>query len=213
MDPSFRLAEPAFPIVVSGPSGVGKTVLCRRLLDSLPNLVRSVSATTRAMRPGEEDGVSYFFWDEKRFAQERDGGGLLEWARVHGHHYGTPRAWLEEQLSAGLSVVLNIDVQGAAQIRRSDPRALLIFVLPPSMEELGRRLRGRRTDTEAEIRRRLRTAAEELARLPEYDTLVVNDSLETATEDLVSIVRAERLRVARRVSAGWRLPALQEEQS
>jgi guanylate kinase len=211
VDPSFRLAEPAFPIVVSGPSGVGKTVLCRRLLDSLPHLVRSVSATTRRIRPGEQDGASYYFWDEKRFAQERDGGALLEWALVHGHHYGTPRVSLEERLAAGLSVVLNIDVQGAAQIRRSDPRALLIFVLPPSMAELARRLRGRETDDEDEIRRRLRTAAGEVARLPEYDALVVNDSLEMATEDLISIVRAERLRVARRVSAGWRLPALQEE--
>jgi guanylate kinase len=206
MGASFRLSEPAFPIVVSGPSGVGKTVLCRRLIDALPRLARSISATTRPIRPGETDGESYIFWSEARFREEQAGDGLAEWALVHGHHYGTPRSWLDARLAAGVSPVLNIDVQGAAQMRRVYPSSLLVFILPPSMKELEKRLRGRETDAHDEIRRRLETAKVEIGRLPEYDHVVVNDRLEAAVDDLVAVVRGERARVSRRLPAGWRFP-------
>lgn len=211
MGASFRLSEPAFPIVVSGPSGVGKTVLCRRLIEAHPRLARSISATTRPMRGGETDGTSYLFWTEDRFRSERERGALAEWALVHGHHYGTPRSWLDAKLAAGVSPVLNIDVQGAAQMRGAYPASLLVFILPPSMEELEKRLRGRETDAEEEIRRRLQTAVTEIARLPEYDHVVVNDRLETAVAELVAVVRGERARVTRRVGSSWRFPDAGEE--
>jgi guanylate kinase len=191
------LPEQAFPIVVSGPSGVGKTVLCRELLRLIPCTVRSVSLTTRPPRPGEIDGESYFFCTQARFLQQRDGGELAEWALVHDHYYGTPRAWLDGRLAAGESVVLNIDVQGGLSIRRAYPQALLIFILPPDWRELEQRLLLRETDSEAEIRRRLDTARRELEFLPQYDYAIVNADLEQAVATLISIVRAERRSVRR----------------
>lgn len=206
MDPSYRLAEAAFPIVVSGPSGAGKTVLCRELGDALPDLRRSISATTRPRRGAEEDGEAYFFWSRERFLTVRDQGGFAEWAEVHGQLYGTPKAWLDERLAAGSPVVLNIDVQGGLQLRASYPGALLVFVLPPSLNVLEARLRGRGTDPPAEIERRLRTAREEIGQLPKYDAVIINDRLDEATADLVAVVRAERLRTGRRVPRGWTWP-------
>lgn len=194
-----RLLDPAFPIVISGPSGVGKTVLCRRLVDAVPWTCLSVSATTRPPRPRERAGESYHFHDRDRFLEEREAGGLAEWAEVHGHLYGTPCETLERKLREGVSVVLNIDVQGGLKIRRLYPDALLVFVLPPSAEVLEERLRLRATDATGEIQRRLETAERELLFLPEYDYVVVNADLETASEDLIAIVRAERARVARRL--------------
>jgi guanylate kinase len=210
MDQEFGLALPAFPVVVSGPSGVGKTVLCRRLCESLPRVVRSISATTRLPRVDERDGESYFFWSEKRFRAEADSGGLAEWAEVHGRLYGTPRPWLDGRLVAGESPVLNIDVQGGLQVRTVYPAALLVFLLPPSWASLEARLRGRGTDAEAEIQRRLRNAEREIEVLPRYDAVIVNDRLDEATLDLVSIVRAERLRTSRRMAAGWEPPPRKE---
>jgi guanylate kinase len=194
-----RLRDQAFPIVVSGPSGVGKTVLCQALLREIPWTARSVSATTRPPRAGETEGESYFFYSEARFVQERESGALAEWATVHGHLYGTPRAWIDRRLRAGTSVILNIDVQGGLAIRRAYPQSVLVFVLPPSWEELEQRLYSRETDGEAEIRRRLDTARREIAVLPLYDYAVVNDDLALAARTLVSIAQAERARVARRL--------------
>lgn len=207
MDQDFGLALPAFPVVVSGPSGVGKTVLCRRLCAVLPRVVRSVSATTRPPRVDERDGESYFFWSEARFRTEIESGGLAEWAEVHGRLYGTPRSWLDERLVAGESAVLNIDVQGGFQVRAVYPSALLVFLLPPSWDALEARLRGRGTDAEEEIQRRLRNAEREIQVLPRYDVVIVNDRLDEAVADLLSAVRAERARVARRVPADWAPPA------
>jgi guanylate kinase len=204
MDPIPRLPAPAFPVVVSGPSGVGKTVLCRRLFDALPWTTPSISATTRPPRPGERDGQSYFFYDRKRFEAERTAGHLAEWAEVHGNLYGTPRDWLDQKLREGLSVVLNIDVQGGLSLRRLYPESLLVFVLPPSMTMLEKRLRERGTDSEEEICHRLRTAERELLCLPLYDSVVVNEGLEEAAVDLTAIVRGERARVARRLPKGER---------
>jgi guanylate kinase len=210
MDQDFGLTLPAFPVVVSGPSGVGKTVLCRRLCESLPRMVRSISATTRPPRINERDGQSYFFWTETRFRAEIDRGELAEWAEVHGRLYGTPRSWLDERLAAGESAVLNIDVQGGLQVRTMYPSALLIFVLPPSWGVLEARLRGRGTDTEEEIHRRLRNAEREIRVLPRYDAVIVNDRLDEAAIDLVSVVRAERARASRRIAPGWEPPPRRE---
>lgn len=199
MDLIPRLIDPAFPIVVSGPSGVGKTVLCRRMVETLPWTILSISATTRPPRKEEQEGESYLFYGEERFATERNGHSLAEWAEVHGYLYGTPRAWLDQKLREGLCVVLNIDVQGGLNLRQAYPEALLVFVLPPSMEVLEQRLRRRGTDSAESIELRLRTAARELRCLPLYDAVLVNQDLERAAEDLIAIARGERARVSRRL--------------
>lgn len=207
MDQDFGFALPAFPVVVSGPSGVGKTVLCRRLCESLPRMVRSISATTRPPRADELDGHSYFFWSDSRFRAEIERGELAEWAEVHGRLYGTPRSWLDECLTAGESAVLNIDVQGGLQVRTMYPSALLVFLVPPSWAALEARLRGRGTDAEDEIQRRLRNAEREIRVLPRYDAVIVNDRLDEAALDLISVVRGERARISRRIADGWEPPS------
>ena len=202
MSPLPRLIIPAFPFVVSGPSGVGKTVLCRSLLEAMPRAVRSISATTRPRRCDEVDGESYFFYTADQFHHERSANGMAEWAEVHGHLYGTPRSWLDARLAEGLTAVLNIDVQGGMNIRARYPNAVLVFLLPPSIEELEQRLRGRKTDAEEEIHRRLNRALAELQMVDKYDYVVVNGDREAAVEELLSIVRAERARVSRALIAG-----------
>jgi guanylate kinase len=176
-------------IILSGPSGSGKSTVVERLLagGGLP-LRRSVTATTRAPREGERDGVHYHFWPRERFERERDAGALLEWADVFGHLYGTPRAEVEPHRDRGQGVVLVIDVQGAAQVRAACPDAVSVFLLPPSRQELERRLRERGTDGEAAVRRRLAGALGELARVGEYDYWVVNRDLARAVADLQEIV-------------------------
>jgi guanylate kinase len=194
-----ELKDAAFPIVVSGPSGVGKTVLCQRLIQALPWTVRCITATTRPKRKGEEDGVNYFFYSDQDFVRERDREALAEWAEVHGHFYGTPKKFLDARLDEGRSVVLNIDVQGGLSIRRAYPEALLIFLLPPTMAVLEDRLRRRGTDSEEVIARRLVNARKEMQVLPDYDYVVINGELETASGELIAIARAERARVSRRL--------------
>lgn len=193
-----QLVDTGFPLVVSGPSGVGKTVLCRAILDQIPQSERSISATTRERREGEVDGESYFFYSPARFAAEVESGGMAEWAEVHGRLYGTPRAWLDRRLAASVTVVLNIDVQGGLAIRRAYPDCVLVFLLPPSVEVLRARLEGRATDGQPEVERRLKRAIEEMKVVDQYDYVVVNGELEAAGADLLSIVRAERSRVSRR---------------
>jgi guanylate kinase len=197
--PLPRLQDPAFPIVVSGPSGVGKTVLCRRLCQSLPWTALTVTATTRAPRGDEKHGVSYLFYDETRFREERDQGRLVEWAEVHGYLYGSPRVWLDQKLREGTSPVLNIDVQGGLHVKEAYPQSVLVFVLPPSWSALEARLRARGTESPEAIRRRLDTAERELQVLPKYEYVLVNDGLEEAAAELISIVRAERARLSRRL--------------
>lgn len=177
-------------LVVSGPAGAGKGTLVSRLSDRVSDVWVSVSATTRAPRPGEVDGVHYFFYDEERFDRAVEEGGMLEWAHVHGHRYGTPRATVEEMMAQGRQVVLEIDVQGAFQVREMIPAAKLIFIEPPSLEVLESRLRGRGTEDDAEVRRRMKTAKVELSRKMEYDVQLVNDDLDQATEALVDLVNA-----------------------
>jgi guanylate kinase len=187
-----------FLVVLSGPSGVGKTVLCRRLLDRDPRLVLSISATTRPPRGHERDAVDYYFWSEPQFRSAIDRGHFLEWALVHGHLYGTPRASLEDELKQGRYPLLDVDVQGGRSVKALVPDAVLVLVAPPSRAALESRLRGRKTDTEAVIQERLAGASRELAEWERYDYLVVNDGLEETVDQVGAIIAAERLRVTRR---------------
>lgn len=182
--------------VISSPSGGGKTTVIRRLLGRVPKLVRSVSVTTRPPRPSERHGVDYRFVSVEVFKRLQRQGDLLEWAQVHQAYYGTPRPAVERIVSAGCDVVLSIDVQGAKQVRRRfGTRAVLIFLLPPSLRDLRARLMKRRTETPESMRERLRAAHRELACVEWYDYGVVNQSLERAVEQVRAIIVAERLRV------------------
>ena len=175
--------------VITGPSGVGKGTLIRRLRERIPGLELSVSATTRPPRPGEQDGVDYHFASNEEFDRMAREGRLLEHATYSGHKYGTPRSEVEPLLAEGRSVVLEIEVQGARQVRRSMPEAIQVFIAPPSPEALRERLQGRGTDRPEEIERRLAVAEEELAARREFGHVVVNDELDRATDELVELVR------------------------
>jgi len=174
--------------VIAGPSGVGKGTIVRHLLDRLPRLRVSVSATTRPPRSSERDGVDYFFVSDDAFSRMAREGGLLEWAEVFGHRYGTPVRPVQEALAAGHDVVLEIDVQGAFQVREKMPSAVLILLEPPSMAELERRLRTRATEDEQRLAERLATTGWELDQRAWFDHTVVNDDLEGAVDRLVAII-------------------------
>jgi guanylate kinase len=179
--------------VLAGPSGVGKGTIVRELVSRDPEgLSLSVSVTTRAPRPGEVDGVDYFFVDDDAFDRMIRAGELLEWAEIVGHRSGTPRGFVEDRLAAGRDVLLEIDVVGASQVRERVPGSVLIFVDPPSMEELERRLRGRGTETEERIRLRLETADWELEQREWFDHVIVNDDLERASSQVAAIIDASR---------------------
>jgi len=177
--------------VITGPSGVGKGTLIRGLLERVPKLALSVSATTRPPRPGEVDGVDYHFLSADEFERRVAAGEFVEHARYSGHRYGTLRSELERQLAAGVPVVLEIEVQGARQVRAAIPDAVAVFIAPPSREALRARLVGRGTDTPEQVRERLLLAERELAAQPEFAHVVVNDRLEDAVSELVAIVRRE----------------------
>lgn len=177
--------------VITGPSGVGKGTLIRQLLDRVPGLELSVSATTRPPRPGEEDGVAYHFLDDAAFEARVAEGDFVEWAEYSGRRYGTLRSELEKRTAAGAPVVLEIEVQGARQVRETLPSAVRIFIAPPSPDVLRNRLVGRGTDSEEEIERRLTVAEEELAACAEFPHVVRNDRLEDAIAELERIVRTE----------------------
>ncbi len=183
--------------VVSAPSGAGKTTLCREMRQRLHDLAYSVSVTTRAPRPGEIDGSDFQFVSEPAFRAMLDRGELAEWAAVHTNLYGTPAAPMETALRDGRDVLLDIDTQGAAQLRARYPEAVLIFIVAPSMSELEQRLRERRSDGEPEIARRLERARDEVTLWRRYDYLIVNRDVKEAMEQLESIIQAERCRVAR----------------
>jgi guanylate kinase len=188
-------------VVISAPSGAGKSTIVKGLLEGDENLRLSVSMTTRPARAGEVDGVDYRFVDDATFDKVVADEGLAEWANVHDHRYGTPVDFLEAETEAGRDVLLDIDVQGARAIREAYPYAVLIFIAPPSVEELERRLRSRGTEDEESITRRLATGVQELDAWPEYDYLVVNDDVGTAVDTIFAIITAELHRTARLDSA------------
>jgi guanylate kinase len=182
-------------LVISGPSGAGKSTLIARFLEANPQFVRAISYTTRPPRSGERDGIDYFFVSPEKFQQMTLDGVFLEHAQVFGqHNYGTSRHFVAENFAAGRSVIKDVDVQGAIQIRRSFPSAVQVFVVPPSREEIERRLRGRGTEGEEQIRRRMAEAQIELMQWAEYDYLVLNGDLDDAVADLSAVVRAEQLK-------------------
>jgi guanylate kinase len=183
--------------VVSAPSGAGKTSLVRALLDSTGDeLVLSVSHTTRMPRPGEVDGRDYHFVDAETFRRMIDDGAFLEYARVFDNYYGTARQGIEAQLTQGRDVILEIDWQGARQVRQALPESVGIFILPPSREALRERLRARGQDDEAVIARRMQDAANEMSHYGEYDYLVINEVFSAARDELAAIIRCRRLRLA-----------------
>jgi guanylate kinase len=174
--------------VITGPSGVGKGTVIRGLLERLPQLELSVSATTRAPRPGERDGVDYRFLSDEEFDRRVGAGDFLEHARYSGHRYGTLRSELRRRTEAGIPVVLEIELQGARQVRDAMPEAVQVFIAPPSLDALRARLMGRGTDTPEEVEARLRTAEGEMAARDEFAHVVVNDRLEQAVDELAAIV-------------------------
>jgi guanylate kinase len=193
--PKSVLARRGLMLVLSSPSGAGKTTLSRKLLEIEPTMELSVSVTTRPPRPGEVDGRDYRFIDQTRFDRMAKNNELLEWAEVFGNFYGTPQAPVEAAMAAGRDIVFDIDWQGTQQLRQSARADMAsIFVLPPSIRELERRLRIRAQDDESVIRRRMAKAADELSHWPEYDYVIVNDDLARAFADVRTILAAERLK-------------------
>jgi guanylate kinase len=188
------MARQPLIVVVSAPSGAGKTSLCEEAARRLPRLVHSVSYTTRPSRPDEQDGRDYHFVDEPTFRKMIEAGDFAEWAMVHRHLYGTSRPLLEKHFSEGLDVILDIDTQGAAILRRVYSDGVFVFVVPPTLGLLEARLRQRRTDSDDEIRRRLARAREELRHFANYRYVIVNDIFNEAVGQLCSIITAERSR-------------------
>lgn len=180
-------------LVLSAPSGAGKSTLCKKLREEFPDFGFSVSCTTRAMRSGEVNGEDYFFVSEAEFVKMRDGGQFAEWAEVHGNFYGTPLAPVRAMLHNGIDVLFDIDVQGAAQLKSVMPDATYVFILPPDMAELERRLGLRGADTAASMKLRLANAAQELREAFWYNALIVNDDLEKAYASLRSVYMAATL--------------------
>ncbi len=187
-------------IVISGPSGAGKGTVCRALLEKYPELVLSVSKTTRSPRAGEQDGVNYFFVSRAQFEAAISAGDFLEHAGVYGELYGTPRGKVLEHLEAGRVVLLEIDTQGARQIRENFPGGVFVFLVPPSAAELSARITGRATESQSMIRCRLSEAAAEIAQVNTYDYLVVNDTVEKARDAIAAVIVAEQCRTVRNMA-------------
>lgn len=183
--------------IISAPSGTGKTTLCELLKKRVPRLARSVSVTTRPPRRGEINGRDYIFLTRKEFEKRKRSGGLLEWARNFGRYYGTPRDKVLKLLKSGKDVILAIDVKGAMKVKRLYPGGVFIFIVPPSLDELKKRLKRRGTDGIKEIKKRIEIARKEMACLPMYDYAVVNESVNKAAARLETIVKSERRKIRR----------------
>lgn len=184
-------------VVISGPSGVGKGTLCQKICKNLPQLEVSISATTRAPRPGEEGDKSYFFFTEQEFKRKITDNFFLEWAKVYGDYYGTPAGLVKDIIVQRKDVLLELDVQGAMQIKKSIPDAVLIFIAPPSMDELKRRITERGTEKPEHIRKRMEVALKELQMYRDYDYLVINNNLDEAATNVGAIIMAEKCKVGR----------------
>lgn len=184
-------------LVVSGPSGAGKGTICQILRDHLPGLGYSISITTRQPRVGEVDGVNYFFKTVDEVKEMIAAGDLLEYAEVYGNYYGTPRQYVMDLLNSGHDVLLEIDIQGALQIKERFPEGVFVFIVPPSLDELSARIYKRGTDSEEVIKRRMASAASELTYAAKYDYIIVNDVAEKAAKKVLTIMEAERYRVGR----------------
>lgn len=184
------MSEQGILLVLSGPSGAGKSTVIRKLMEARGNMEFSVSATTRSPRPGEVDGVDYYFVTREKFQEMVERGELLEHAEFVGNCYGTPRGPIEKKLAEGVTMVLDIEVQGAGQVKEKMPQALTVFLTPPSLEELERRLRGRGTESEATILSRLERAREEMELADRYDYTVINDDVDRAAQELGDILSA-----------------------
>ena len=190
------MSEKGKLLVISGPSGAGKSTVVFKAIEGREDICFSTSVTTRSPRPGEVDGREYFFVNFERFREMVENDELLEHAEYVANRYGTPRAYVEQRMAEGMNVLLDIEVQGARQVRKKMPDAVLIFIAPPSIEELERRLRGRGTDTEAAIEGRLIRASQEFQEADFYDYLIVNDDVEKAAAKLNAIIEAEHCRFA-----------------
>lgn len=186
--------------IVAAPSGGGKTSLVKKLIETMTDIEVSTSHTTRAMRPGEEHGIDYFFVDENEFIGMVNDNEFIEHARVFNHLYGTSEKQIKARLAAGIDIVLDIDWQGAEQIRRTFPQAVSIFIIPPSLDALKNRLMARRQDNDSVIMERMIKAQDELSHYPEFDYLIVNDDFEHAAIELSAIIHANRLLMARQVN-------------
>ena len=182
-------------IVISGPSGAGKGTICKALLEREDNLYISVSATTRSPREGEVDGVNYYFLTQEEFKKKVDNNEFLEWAEVHGNYYGTPKFNVEEMINEGKNIILEIDVQGALNVKKNCEDGVFIFILPPSMEELKRRIIARGSETPESLIKRFKTAYEEINYISKYNYAVINDDLEEAVQKVQNILYAENCRV------------------
>ena len=191
------MMSPGLLIVISGPSGVGKNTVINNLFNRKPGLKYSVSATTRTPRPNEIDGQHYFFLSETEFQKKIGNGEFLEWAKVYQHYYGTPKQYVQQLLESGQDLVMDIDVQGALQVKRSLPDAVLIFLAPPSLTELKKRLMGRNTDSETEITKRLQYIKSEFQSIPLYDYLIINQEIDLTCGQIECIIQAEKYRVNR----------------
>lgn len=189
-----RTSSERIVFVISGPSGSGKTTLWRKLLRDFKDIIRSVSVTTRPMRGRERSNRDYTFVTEDKFKKMIKNGEFLEWAMVHGYYYGTPKKNIESAKKKGVDIVLEIDVQGAMKIKKSGIKPVLIFVSPPSLSELKKRLMKRGDISEEEIRERMKTAEKEMSYIPKYDYLIINNDLKSAYRDLKTIIIAERLK-------------------
>ncbi len=184
-------------VVFSGPSGCGKGTVLKRVMEKNENIFLSVSATTRAPRNEDTDGVTYHFITQEQFQKLIAEDGMLEYAEYCGNYYGTPRKAVLDRLEAGYDVVLEIEVQGALQVKKKFPEAVMIFLLPPSIEELARRLTDRRTEDDGTIRKRMKTAISEMQQAPQYDYMLINDSIEETAQRFAAIISAERSKASR----------------
>lgn len=195
VDRSIETRRTGLLLVVSAPSGAGKTTLCREMKHTMPGLQYSISYTTRSPRAKEVDGRDYFFITEGEFMRMVEGNEFAEWARVHNHLYGTHAGFLKRTMDGGTDVLLDVDIQGAKILKKRFPDGIFIFVLPPSMGTLMERLRDRRSETAEEIDRRLRVARDEIRNFSDYDYIIINDEIKKAVRDLESIIAAERIRI------------------